>query len=231
MYGRRALFGLLVLSFIVSSNAIRFYLNPGIRRCFTEELPTDSKITGELNIATGKGDMEVDLWITTVQGKVLFNRRSTTHGKFSFRTPRIEGHQEDPDDYDYLDEPEEDTFKICIEHQQSAGQAHPRGTNRAIYFHVNEAFSQEPHSLENKMAKASDTDRLQSTMRTMHTTLSGMIGDLSQLQRRERLLTAKMEMTTSLVTRLAIFSFIVAIGTSALQFHYYKRYFKQKKLC
>lgn len=181
--------------------------------------------------------MDIDVWITTISGKVLYHRRSSEHGKFSFNTPTVskEHHDESlddyEDDYDYAeDSHEEDTYKICIEHQQSPSRAHPPGTKRLISFRLNQAFNGARDKLGEAAGK-SDTDKLQVTMRDMHATLSAMIGDLSQLQKRERTLTHRMQRTTGRVTGLAMFSLVVTLATSALQFRYYKGYFKQKKLC
>lgn len=176
--------------------------------------------------------MEIDVWITTQKGAVLYHKRAADHGKFTFRTPAISKDHDDDvlDDYDYDEPYEEDTYKICIEHQQPPSRAHPMGTRRMISFVLHQAFNGLKEKGEN-VAAASDTDRLQASMRQIHTTLSGMIGDLSQLQRRERTLTTRMQKTTSTITYLAILSVVVTVATSALQFKYYRGYFKQKKLC
>lgn len=177
--------------------------------------------------------MEIDVWITTQKGVVLYHKRAADHGKFTLRTPLVSKEHHDDvldDDYDYDDPYEEDTYKICIEHQQPPSRAHPVGTRRMVSFVLHQAFN----GLKEKgdsAAAASDTDRLQATMREMHTTLSGMIGDLSQLQRRERKLTSRMQKTTSTITYLAILSLLVTVATSAMQYRYYQGYFKQKKLC
>lgn len=180
--------------------------------------------------------MDIDVWITTMQGKVLYHKRASEHGKFSFQTPIVHDHHDGiddiDDDYDYGDEEdiddEEDTYKICIEHQHKG--AHSPGARRSVFFILHETFGNMPDNTE-RIARATDTDRLQTTMRSMHTTLSGMIGDLSQLQRREHELTNRMKRTSSRVTTLAVISLVVTLATSAVQYKYYKGYFKQKKLC
>lgn len=173
--------------------------------------------------------MPIDVWVTTLQGRVLYNKRAEDHGKFSFITPKVEREHRPADDYEYEEE-EEETYRICIEHQQKAGRVHPAGTRRAIEFNLDQAFGGVSEDVE-RAAKATDTDRLQKSLRQMHTSLSGMIGDLTRLQRRERNLTARMEHTTGHVLVLAIFSLTVTIGICAAQYKYYEGYFKQKKLC
>ncbi|CAN8075195.1 unnamed protein product [Agarophyton chilense] len=228
--GKRASSILLALSLILVADAVRFYLEPGQRRCFTEELPSGSKVTGETRVSGGKSDMDIDVWVTNLQGKVLYHKKAPDHGKFSFDTPKIQRQHRPADEYEYEDE-EEDTFRICIEHQQKAGRVHPAGTKRAIEFNLDQAFAGASTEGVDRAAKASDTDRLQKSLRRMHTSLSGMIGDMTRLQRRERMLTQKMEETTSHVMVLAILSLFVTVATCAAQYKYYEGYFKQKKLC
>jgi len=192
------------------------------------------QVTGEAMVADGKGEMAIDVWITTVEGRVLYHKRAPEHGKFSFQTPALpqdkhSGVDDEDDEEDYMDEAEEDTFKVCLEHQQVASRGHQMGTQRLVYFHLHHAFN--AVSGGDKFASSADTDRLQATMRNMHSSLSAMVGDLSQMQRRERTLMARTQKTTARVTFFAIVSLIVIMGTSALQFKYYQGYFKRKKLC
>lgn len=213
-----------LVSFHISNTGV-FVVRDCVDLSFFEIL----QVSGELHVSGEKGDMDIDLWITTVKGSVLYHKRSSNHGKFTFQTPGTNAHE----NYDYDDDnDEDDTFRICIEHQQPASAAHPRGTKRSVSFRLNHTPpSWAGHQRSGKAALAADTDRLQTTMRTMHSSLAGMIGDLSQLERREKLLTKGVENTTRRVTYLAIFSLVVTVMTSALQFTYFKGYFKQKKIC
>lgn len=183
-------------------------------------------------MAAGRGEMEIDVWITTMSGTVLYHRRAAEHGKFSFRTPALSRKyhadmMDDEDEYDYEEaRAEEDTFKVCVEHQQVASRAHAAGTRRMVSFKLDEARAR-----DGVAAEKGDTDALQATMKDMHASLSGMVGDLNQLQRREKGLTKRMQRTTGRVTALAVFSLVVMVATSAMQYRYYVGYFKQKKLC
>lgn len=177
--------------------------------------------------------MEIDVWITTSRGHVLYHKRASDHGKFSFSTPSLSKTHDDDvldEEYDYEDPYEEDTFKICIEHQQQASRAHPGGTRRLVYFVLHQAFNGLRDNGEGS-AKVEDTDRLQVKMREMHATLSGIVGDLNQLQRRERNLMKRVKGMGSTVTGLAVFGVTVTLMTSAAQYRYYHGYFKAKKLC
>lgn len=227
---------LLILLFqllTLQSYAIRFYLNPGQRRCFTEDLPTGQKINGETRVSGGKGDMRIDVWITTVEGRVLYHKYADDHGKFTFDTPKLPNHRENEwaDDYEDSYIPEDDTYKVCIEHQQVAGRVHEPGTKRAVSIHFNEAMGMQSERQVSRAATSQSTDQLQSSMREIHNTLSAMIGDLAMLESRERFLTKRISGTIRQVTILAVVSLFVICLTSLLQFRYYKGYFQQKKLC
>lgn len=175
--------------------------------------------------------MEVDVWITTFSGQVLYHKRATSHGKFSFTTPAVRktgasGVNEDEDD-EYASE-EEDTYRVCLEHQQPASRSHPAGTRRLVSFHLDHAFNALYRG--DRHAQVEDVDQLDRTMRQIHTSLLGMIGDLSRLEKRERDLMARIQSTTGRVTKFSIVALAILFGTSALQYKYYSTYFKQKKL-
>lgn len=176
-----------------------------------------------------RGDMNIDVWVTTLQGKVLYHRCAPSHGKLSFQTPHSERtHEEDIYLHEFHDD--EDTFQICIEHQQnpSAVQTSP-DASRVITLRLNDIQSLAVR--HSRAATASDADRLLRSMRSMHTQLSGMIGDLTDLEQRERNTVSDVVRTTWYVTFLAIASLLVIGATSALQICYYKLYFKHKKVC
>jgi hypothetical protein len=218
--------------FVVRSAAVRFYLEPGARRCFTEDLPTNARITGELHVASGKGVMEIDLWITTLSGLVIYHNRAADHGKFSFITARVEKMQysgvddEEEDGFDFQDE----TYRICLEHQYRSDAVQPDGAKRSIYFNLHNSFL-EIDSEAHNLARSGKTDTLQNNMRNVHDALSNIIGDLSHLQQRERVLVKRLNVTSSRVTYLACLSILIAMITSIMQLQFFKSYFKQRKLC
>lgn len=209
--------------------AVRFKLQPGERRCFTQDLPTGRKVNGEVEVSGSKGDMSIDVWVTTLQGVVIYHRCAHAHGKLTFRTPEsVAGSHEEEGSLQDMRE-DEDTFKVCIEHQQQPSTAHEAHTERSITVGFQEA--DRSFWKRERPALASDTDRLLRSMRTIHTSLVGMIGDLSQLEQRERSLTKGIMNTGWRVSVLAAISFMTVVLISFLQFRYYRDFFKQKKLC
>lgn len=177
--------------------------------------------------------MDIDVWITTLQGKVLYHRCAPSHGKLSFLTPLAEHTGPHYDDYDDLElndfRQDEDTFRICIEHQQNPSMAHVAGASRVITLRMKDVDTTVIR--HNRAASASDTDRLQRSMRSMHNQLAAMVGDLTQLEHRERTLTKCVAQTAWRVSCLAALSLLVIFATSALQMSYYKTYLRHKKVC
>lgn len=178
--------------------------------------------------------MDIDVWMSTLQGIVLYHKRAPAHGKLSFDTPHSSHAQHRQEDEE---EDDEDTFQLCIEHQQAPSAIHEHGTSRVIIVrlhhlgvHGNLLGS---HGDKGKGGAASigDTDRLLLSMEGMHSELSGMVGDISKLEQNERGLTSHVKETASRVGSLAALSLAVTVVTAGLQFKYYKTYFKHKKVC
>lgn len=227
-------------------DAVYFYLAPGARRCFTEDLPSNSQILGEAGIVSGLGIMEdIDVWVTTLQGQVLFHRRDNTHGKFTFRTPPVpltehSGIDDEADEINGLDAGyDEDTYRICVEHQVGAeGSAWTTHQNvrRMVSLRVHHSTVTGISSLSESVsgtstAQSANANALEDSMRDMHTTLDSMAGDLAHLQEKERRLAKTVEETNRRVARVAGVSVALAGVTAAAQLRYFRMYFKRKKLC
>lgn len=229
-----------LLSLLLTAHSLRFTLKPGTRQCFTEDLPTSTKISGEATVGDGIGKMDIDVWVTTMQGTVLFHKRAPAHGKFTFKTPAavkrqysgIDSEEEDGEDYDWTDE----TYRFCIEHQSPQGVVMPEGASRKVSFSlenpdVSSAIEAGERRKEHGAASDAGVEEVSKRMRTMHSTMSLLISELTGMQQKERKnvkSNAKMSRNVTLMSLLAI---LLCIATSAAQYAYYKAYFKQKKMC
>lgn len=229
----RAAAAVALAALAASAAALRFPLSPGSRRCFTEDLPTSSRIRAEVRVADGKGAMEIDVWVTTLKGAVLWHRRAPDHGKFAFTTPPatrtehsgIDSDEEDDEEYGWMDE----TYRVCVEHQAPAGMVHAPDSSRMVYLSVSETRAGDSES--GSHAKSDAANNLQMKMRVMHESLSLLIGDLTKLQQRERKLVKRVGTTNGRLAWLCGTAVLVSAITSAIQYQYYKTYFTQKKLC
>lgn len=202
--------------------------NEAEARCAT--MHECEQVSGEVQVAGSKGDMDIDVWVTTLQGVVLYHRCAPSHGKLSFQTPVSDGARV-PDEGtgygDYADD--EDTFRLCVEHQQVPSTAHDGRTRRVVALRLRDVDA--ALWKRERVASNSDTDKLLRAMRVMHTSLAGMIGDLTALEMREKGLTASVVGTASRVTAMAFVSFVVIVAISVAQVRYYRDFFKAKKLC
>jgi emp24/gp25L/p24 family/GOLD len=215
------------------SAAVRFYLDPGSRRCFTEELPSNTQIIGDVRVASGKNNMEIDTWITTMSGHVVYHKRGADHGKFSFVTTPIERNNHsgiDDDDGGDAYGFEDETYRVCFEHQNYAGVVYTDGAKRSIFFRLDGTLV-DSDSRVSSIAWNAKTDILQEIVHTMHESLSIIIGELSHLQRRERILVKHVTATSNGVIYLASLSITIAISTSIVHFQNLRTFFMHKKLC
>jgi emp24/gp25L/p24 family/GOLD len=213
---------------------LHFYLPAGVKRCFTEDLPTSTRVTGEVAVATGKGEMELDVWVTTMNDAVLYHKRSPSHGKFYFDTPAIHSRQysgiEEDDDtigmgYD------EETIRICIEHQRDPGAYSTEGARRLVSLRIDHPTPPGNMHASQKFALGDHTTQLQDGLGRIQEALSGLVSDLTLLQQRERVLVKRVHSTNTRVLTCVVISIFFAGLTAFLQLRHFKTYFKQKRLC
>jgi hypothetical protein len=218
-----------------SATGVRFALAPGTRRCFTEDLPTATRVAAEVRVSDGKGAMDIDVWVTTLTGRVLYHKRAPDHGKFSFTTAAatktehsgIDSEETDDEEYGWVDE----TYRFCVEHQKPVGAVMPADATRIIAFKVDDSSSAAGGGGTPGLAKQAAADRLALAMRKIHESLGSVIVDLTQLQQRERKLVHRVANTNTRLSLLSGLAIAVTVVTSAVQYRYFKAYFTQKKLC
>jgi emp24/gp25L/p24 family/GOLD len=216
---------------------IHFYLQPGMRRCFTEDLPVGKMIPAEVNVASGKGVMELDVWVTTLDGTVLYHKRSPSHGKFIFQTPVVQPRQysgidEDADDTMMGMEDDEETIRICVEHQQHPHEhAAGDGSRRLVSLAMDHTTPPGGVHRDAQLAQEGNAAQLQDGLSRVQDTLASLVSDITMLQQRERILVKHLHATNKRVATYAIISILVAALVSFVQLQYFKIYFKQKKIC
>lgn len=188
--------------------------------------------------------MDIDVWVTTLPGKVLYHKRAPDHGKLSFQTPSVRNLRVDalhPDVVDNVDADaygfdqsaeDEDTFRVCVEHQDVPSSLHDDGAHRAISLRLGDGSpAHTAADAATGMARAHDANRLVDSVLYMHEGLTAMVGDLSRLEARERALIDACRRTGTRVSVLAMAAVASAVAVTAAQSHYYGVFFKQNKLC
>ncbi|GJD08050.1 Transmembrane emp24 domain-containing protein bai [Galdieria sulphuraria] len=93
----RGTFGMwwsLLLYLLVISNlfeychSIQFYMNAGTKRCFSEEITSNTKVFGECLVVGAEGSMSVDLLIRGPQGEIIVQQKNIDKQSFGFTTPQ-----------------------------------------------------------------------------------------------------------------------------------------------
>jgi emp24/gp25L/p24 family/GOLD len=214
---------------------IHFYLQPGSRRCFTEDLPMGKTIPAEVSVASGKGVMELDVWVTTADGTVLYHKRSPSHGKFIFQTPVVQPRQysgidDEADDLVGM-EYDEETIRVCVEHQQDPHAHAGDGSRRLVSLSMDHTTPPGGVHKDASLAHEGQAAQLQDGLSRVQDTLSSLVNDITMMQQRERILVRHLHSTNKRVATYAIFSILVAVCISFAQLQYFKTYFKQKKIC
>lgn len=212
---------LILLLFAIPSEvrSIRFYLNAGEKRCFTQEIGFERRMRGDVRVTDGKGEATVTVVIKNPEGHVIYQKSELEHGKFSWKSdPMPEGVYDDDLDYAYAEE--EKPYEICIENYARRG--HER---RMIFMEMTEEYR-----ARSREAKREHVDRVQESLIRMSDLLNGMIAEMSMLENRERRLVNMTKATNTRLTIFASMSFFVIVVVAAYQSRYYRSYFRTKKL-
>ena len=217
----------------VENFAIYLTQIPSIIFVFLSYLKNIFQILGEVKLSNGRGNSEVDVKISTLQDNILYQRRSSNPGKFSFHTPSTYTGQSVPDlEAEDIDPDDEDTYQFCVHHYQygtrDSGGALDK--NRLIEFKWKAVPLDGYGSERSRSAKKMSTDTLQLAMNEMRNELLKITKELSGLQQRERVLVKRNEKAAKHVVFYAVLSILVAGGVSAFQVHYFQRFFKARKI-
>lgn len=106
----------LLLSFAVAEpDHVIFYIRRGGTQCFTISAPANDKLTGEVRVTNGAGDMPIGFWVLVgPTNDVLHSKSDVEHEKFTVLAPRGPHHG-----HDNVSTPSE--YKLCIYHRGPLG--------------------------------------------------------------------------------------------------------------
>ena len=141
-------------------------------------------------------------------------------------------HPEDYEDYDdYYDDYEEEydvSLEICLMLSFDTHLHNAEG-KRGVSFWIRPEKETVDLQSDGK-ATINTVFGMARTLIEMHNSLQSIAQELSTLRQRERRLVNRHESNARYIYILAVLSVIVMIGTSALQFMHFKKYFQTKKL-
>lgn len=197
--------------------SITFDLAYGQQKCFSEDLPPVTIVRGDVQIASGRGEMRLDLFVTDMNGVLAFHKSDVNAVKYSFQTGAYERHTTQQ-------------YRFCI-----VNQLKPRGTEpgtevfRRVTIKVNSISNSRGAEVGN-LAKRDHVSKLQQTFHEVSNEVDRLIETMDQLRVDEQLLTDVNRNTTSSIIRISIVACLFTILTGVLNVMSLKSFFKQKKL-
>lgn len=201
------------------ASSLTFNLPYGQRKCFTEELPPSANVRGGINVASGKGDMSLDMFVSDSHGTVHFHKSDVNAVKFSFHTPasNTQGMYA-PDDY-----------RFCIVNQVHPQAAASPGVTRRITLEVSYVSDRHAQQVD-RLAKEDVAEQVFSRFSSVSSDVDELIEKLDELRAKEQQLTELNENTSSTILTISLIASLFTILTGLLNFLSLKSFFKRKKL-
>lgn len=210
-----ALISLLRVSF---AGSLTFELPYGQRKCFTEDLPPDTVTRGTMHVASGQGEMTLDVFVSDLQGIVHFHKSNVDNVKFSFKTGHFPLHTRE-------------AYRFCVVNQVSpnAIQQSSGRVVRRITLEVETV--KEPHDpTTSRLAKQGQVDQMYTSFLSVQNDVDGLIEKMDELRATEQVLSEVNESTSTTILRISLVACVFTILTGVLNFLSLKSFFKRKKL-
>lgn len=198
-------------------NALTFELPYGQRKCFTEDLAPSTTTRGTVHVASGTGEMTLDLFVSDARGVVHFHKADVGSVKFSFRTAPGPAHVRE-------------MYRFCVVNQVHPHAAGGAGrTVRRVTLRVEEVQERGELTL-GRIAKQEHVDKVYSSFLSVSSDVDGLIEKMEELRAKEQTLSEVNERTATTILRISLIACIFTIGTGVLNFLSLKTFFKRKKL-
>ncbi|XP_057660800.1 transmembrane emp24 domain-containing protein bai [Diorhabda carinulata] len=198
-------FGLIFVTFLVSSNCIMWNLEPNTRKCLREELQQNIPVIGEFEVSEAPGQT-VDYVVTDSKGEILAKRQAISKGKFSFNTESF------------------DTYEICFISQVPQ---HIRGVSQEVSLITKHGIETKNYEAYGEAAQLKPIER---ELKKLEDLSESIVQDFAIMRKREEEMRDTNESTNSRVLYFSIFSLCCLLGLATWQVLYLRTYFKAKKL-
>lgn len=220
MYGKSltALTALLSLLHVSFAGSLMFELPYGQRKCFTEDLPPDTVTRGTVHVASGQGEMTLDLFVSDMRGVVHFHKSNVDSVKFSFKTGHYPMHTRE-------------AYRFCIVNQVSSNAMHQASGHvvRRVTLEV-ETVKEHQDPTTSRLAKQDQVDKTYSSFLSVQNDVDGLIEKMDELRAKEQQLSEVNESTSTTIFRISLVACGFTILTGVLNFLSLKSFFKRKKL-
>ncbi|GJD08021.1 Endoplasmic reticulum vesicle protein 25 [Galdieria sulphuraria] len=206
------------LLYIQTSIAFEFYLNKNAKLCFTEQLTSNTKVSGEYAVAGSEGTMSVDLTVIGPDRRDYFSKLGIESGRFTFKTPKHPILK--PEDAKYA---ADEHFPPAVYHFCFSARSLPE--NIEANAHQPQVVTRRRVSLK---VDVLPTER--DYARRIEDEIRQFSNELDILSSREQTMRNINEITNSRVTWLGIFNVLVMIAAGIYEMYHMKNYFRHKKL-
>lgn len=201
----------------VSANSLTFELPYGQRKCFSEDLPPDTRTLGTVHVSSGHGDMTLDLFVADPRGKVYFHRANVDTVKFSFVTGQGPQHSRE-------------NYRFCVVNQVAANAARPaHDVVRRVTLEV-DTLRPSSETPAKRIAKQEHVEKVFASFVNVQSDIDDLIEKMDELRAREQMLTDANTQTTTVIFRISLLACVLTIVTGLLNFISLKSFFKRKKL-
>ncbi len=197
--------------------SITFDLGYGQQKCFTEDLPPVTIVRGDVHIASGKGEMRLDLFVTNQQGVLAFHKSDVNAVKFSFQTGAYDRHTTQ-------------LYRFCVVNQVHGLSGMPPGdVFRRVTMQI-DVMSASRGNAVGGLATRDHVTKLQQSFHEVSGEVDRLIESLDELRAKEQQLTDVNANTSTMIVRISIIACLFTILTGVLNVMSLKSFFKQKKL-
>ncbi|KAK4524925.1 hypothetical protein GAYE_SCF07G2828 [Galdieria yellowstonensis] len=197
------------------TGAFEFYLNQNAKLCFAEQLPSNTKVSGEYAVAGNEGTMSVDITVIGPDRRDYFSKLGIESGRFTFKTPKHP-----------ILKPEDANARSLPESMESKEQPHVV-TRRRVSLKVDVLPTERDYA---RLAKEEHLNSLEVALKRIEDEIKQFSSELDILSSREQTMRNINEITNSRVTWLGIFNVIVMIAAGVYEMYHMKNYFRHKKL-
>lgn len=163
-----------------------FYIRRGGTQCFTISAPANDKLTGEVRVTNGDGEMAIGFWVLVgATNEVLHSKSEVEHEKFTVIAPRGPHHG-----HDNVSTPSE--YKLCVFHR---GSLRGGGINDSRKVYVTFDASADPDAAEDfgetakvlkGVALQNEVNEIRTVISKVERTLSGITEEIDSIRSREQ---------------------------------------------
>lgn len=198
------------------AQALTFDLAYGQRKCFSEDLPPLTTVRGDVQVASGRGEMRLDLFVSDAKGVVAFHKSDVNMVKYSFQTASYDRHTTSP-------------YRFCIVNQVHARAANDGDLSRRVTMKVDVLHKSRAEQFS-RLATKGHVSKIQESFQSVSDDVDRLIEVMDELRAKEQELTDLNASTTRTIVRISVVACLFTIATGVANFVSLKSFFKQKKL-